>query len=701
MNEKLYYSDGTPIIINSFLTQEELDTLNEDLFVANNHNAVGNYDEALSMATEILEKLCVHDNEYEQNLDSSDGINKAPINNIIDVLAFNYHVLGTHARYLGQFDKTEEYFTKGLNLSEMTGNIISQARAYGNFGLLRADQYKMAEELEYYEKALELDTEVNNKRGIAMWLNNIGLLHGKLGEYSKALDLFMTALNYDIEIGDERGKSSRLMNIAIVHMYNENLDQSLEYLLESLQIEERLNNLRPIAKIYNNIATVKGLQNKHNEAIEFLLKSLAIDEKLNYKQGTSIVMGNIGDMYIFLQDYETALEYLLKSLAIETELQNKRGIGLRMASIGVCYAKRLAYDDDEILAEEYLLKGLAISEEVGNKQHLITCYEQLALLYESQNRLAESIKHYKLHFEIEKEVRSTEVKKKTAQIEFILKNAEKEKELAVERARAEEKEFMIDELTRANMSLSQTIERVELLNEQLQLANNAKNNVIGVVAHDLKNPLASIVLNADSLRRFSSKISVQESERMLEGITKTARRMNSIIANLLDIHALESGRMNLVLEPVYIAHTLKNVLDENIARAETKSIKIINDLMSDLPAVRADSIAAEQVLDNLISNAIKYSPLGTTVLIYSVVKENMVQIYVKDEGPGINDEEKNKLFGKFQKLSAQPTGGETSTGLGLSVAKMLTEEMKGSLWCDNSASVGTAFVFELQIAAIN
>lgn len=695
MVKQLRYSDGTPIIINTELTLEEINTFNEVLQDANNHNLHGNYGKAESMATSVYASLTyTNENAIDEPIE---GRGEEYMSSVLEALSFTYHVLGTNARYQEKYNASQEHLEKSYQVSCISGNISSQARALGNLGLLMSDQYRVEEEFEFYRKAIDLDSSVNNKKGMATWINNIALLHGKLGEYSKALDLFTQALGYDIETDDERGKASRLMNIAIVHMYMENLDVSLEYLKASLLIEEKINNVRAIAKVYNNIAAVKSSQKKYEEAAQYLLQSLAIDEQLQNKKGMATVFGNLGDMYIFLGEYDTALEYLLRALAIETEMENKRGIGLRMVSIGACYHRRNMFDDDQVAAEEYLLKGTQISEEMGNKQHLISCYEQLAKLYEFQNRLAESIKYYKLYFEVEKEVRNIEAQKKGNQIELIIKNSEKEKELAIEKARAEEKEFMIDELTRANLSLSQTIERVELLNEQLHKANEAKNDIIGVVAHDLKNPLTSIMLNVETIKKFGSKLSESESEKILSGILNTTKRMNAIITGLLDLNALESGRINIILQPISIVKSIKTVLKEYVSKASEKSIILVTNLSENIPTVYADIVSVEQIIDNLVSNAIKYSPLNSKVYIEVINDINSVKLYVRDEGQGIKQSERDKLFGKFQKLSAKPTAGEHSTGLGLSVAKMLTEQMSGTLWCESVEGEGATFILELPV----
>ncbi len=106
-----------------------------------------------------------------------------------------------------------------------------------------------------------------------------------------------------------------------------------------------------------------------------------------------------------------------------------------------------------------------------------------------------------------------------------------------------------------------------------------------------------------------------------------------------------------------------------------------------------------QVIDNLISNALKYSPFDTTITIRVKAKSDNVRLEVEDEGPGISEEEMPKLFGKFARLSAQPTGGEHSTGLGLSIVKKMVEAMNGKVWCESEPGKGATFIVELPLIA--
>ena len=135
-------------------------------------------------------------------------------------------------------------------------------------------------------------------------------------------------------------------------------------------------------------------------------------------------------------------------------------------------------------------------------------------------------------------------------------------------------------------------------------------------------------------------------------------------------------------------------VEHNRSSATRKTIKIA---LPDAPPLWAiaDRGATVQILDNLLSNAVKYSPSGTTVHLETRVSQNRAVVQVRDEGPGISQTDQKKLFRKFTRLSAKPTGGESSTGLGLSIVKRLAEAMNGSVHCESSLGQGTSFCLSL------
>lgn len=243
---------------------------------------------------------------------------------------------------------------------------------------------------------------------------------------------------------------------------------------------------------------------------------------------------------------------------------------------------------------------------------------------------------------------------------------------------------------------------IERVNRELQVQNTylaelniEKNEFMGIAAHDLKNPLAAIMLKADIMRRYWKQLTQQELMSNIDGMYSSAQRMKDIITNLLDTHAIESGAVKITPVEFSLTTLVATETEQYRERAEAKNITL--NLHSDPPDITivADTQILREVMDNLISNAVKYSPHGKNVYIAVSKHEKHCTISIKDEGPGISEDDKRKLFGKFQRLTAKPTGGEHSTGLGLSIVKKFIEMMGGRVWCESTLGAGAAFIVEL------
>ncbi|MDW8220817.1 MAG: two-component regulator propeller domain-containing protein [Bacteroidota bacterium] len=285
-------------------------------------------------------------------------------------------------------------------------------------------------------------------------------------------------------------------------------------------------------------------------------------------------------------------------------------------------------------------------------------------------------------------------------------------------ARQRELERIIEERTAELLAGNQEITRQ---NEALRALNTEKNEFLGIAAHDLKSPLTSIILSASIVQQYQTRMTVQEIQEQMSHIQITARRMQETILNLLDINAIESGRFVLNPIPVNIVEVVNDIVEGYYLRAQDKSIQLHFHHDVDEIMMMCDRNALMQVLENLISNAIKYSPPGKNVYV-SVTSssgsqisspsgreqehcehapilqsERYARVEVRDEGPGLSSEDQAKLFQKFARLSPKPTAGEHSTGLGLSIVKKITEVMGGRVWCETELGKGATFIVELPV----
>jgi signal transduction histidine kinase len=235
------------------------------------------------------------------------------------------------------------------------------------------------------------------------------------------------------------------------------------------------------------------------------------------------------------------------------------------------------------------------------------------------------------------------------------------------------------------------------VNARLKRLDQEKNEFLGVAAHDLKNPLSIVIGFAEMIAggRHSSPERNRDDARY---IVAAAERMISLITQLLDVNAIEQGRFPLEIEVCDLGKLSAQVTESFTIPAGKKEISIYaaGPLM---PAwVHADPKATQRILDNLLSNAIKYSPPGSDIFVRMRNSPDGAVWEVQDQGPGLTASDQAKLFQKFTKLSARPTGGESSTGLGLSIVKMLVEQMHGSVECRSTPGQGATFSLRLPTA---
>lgn len=251
---------------------------------------------------------------------------------------------------------------------------------------------------------------------------------------------------------------------------------------------------------------------------------------------------------------------------------------------------------------------------------------------------------------------------------------------------------------RAFGQLKDALADLSAANEELVMLNEEKNEFLHIAAHDLKNPLGVISGYAGLLQMFEHE--PKEVKLHAGEILASANRMLDIIRKLLDTRAIEDGLVNLASEPVPLAPVVETLLRDYGNAAMRKNISLGVDGDPGSITLGADPVALHQILDNLFSNAIKYSPLGRPVRL-SIAKDRngFARIAVVDRGPGLSPEDQRKLFGKFVRLTPRPTGGETSNGLGLWIVQRMARLMGGDVTCESTLGEGSTFTLSLPVAA--
>lgn len=235
-------------------------------------------------------------------------------------------------------------------------------------------------------------------------------------------------------------------------------------------------------------------------------------------------------------------------------------------------------------------------------------------------------------------------------------------------------------------------------NEELLRLNKEKDQLVSIAAHDLKSPLNRIE-GLLSIVKLSSENLTAEQHELIDKVSEVSREQNALIRDILSIDALEnSPDGKLELQAVDVTELVDEVLESFVVVARNKNIRLLTDYDSRPIHVQGDSAALTQVYENLLLNAIKYSPPGKTVQVRLRLENDTARTAVVDEGPGLQPEDIPLLFRKFQKLSAQPTAGESSSGLGLSIVKRYVDAMNGEIHYEDTLNPGATFVVRLERA---
>jgi signal transduction histidine kinase len=263
---------------------------------------------------------------------------------------------------------------------------------------------------------------------------------------------------------------------------------------------------------------------------------------------------------------------------------------------------------------------------------------------------------------------------------------------------------------RTHLELKHARDTIVRYGQELSRLNEEKNEFMGIAAHDLRNPLGAITGYAEVILEEvepsppptleSWARTRKEIADCADRIHDTSRRMTEMVQNLLDVNAIERGEMKLNLVPADLCPVLHSVIETQRSRAAGKQQTIHLENEAAPVMVLLDPNVTVQVLENLVSNAVKYSPPGKNIYVRLKKSPEFVRCEVRDEGPGLSAEDLTKLFGKFARLTAKPTAGEHSTGLGLSIVKKMVEAMNGRVWCESRLGHGATFIVEFPATSI-
>jgi signal transduction histidine kinase len=258
------------------------------------------------------------------------------------------------------------------------------------------------------------------------------------------------------------------------------------------------------------------------------------------------------------------------------------------------------------------------------------------------------------------------------------------------------------EIERWNRDLEKKVEErtLEIQRQSEKIAELAKqkDELLGMVAHDLRTPLTGLLgFSEIAIQGIHTKAPIERVKEDLEVIRATAVEMNDLLSDLLDVSKIEAGKLSIAPFPTDIREIVEDQHRRYVLWADSKKIEFRVQLAPTLPKIPLDARRIQQVLNNLVSNAIKFSQTGDAVTLAIQRTTECVEVSVSDTGQGIAPEDLARLFNRFEQGSSKATKGERGSGLGLSIAKKIVELHGGQIWVDSKKGVGSRFTFTLPV----
>ncbi len=583
--------------------------------------------------------------------------------------------------------------------------------------------------------SLEKDTTLYVK-----YLRVIAALECLRGDYSQSIGHAFEALKL-LEMLPASAKTADLslsIYTSIANVYND-IDlhgTALRYRMLSLEQALLTGDSMDIFLVYFNMGDDYRNLGDFEKALYYTDSALYISQKAGKQNELGNVYGNIGEIYADMGLLASAFS------ALDSAIDILEGLGEApsVAYFRKVRAKALLEEGKYAPALQDLLKALEyFNENSLNNQKmdvfslLATAYEGLGQYEKAVQALAEGRETGKLYFSEEKARQFTqlqasyELESKQRQIDILRDKTRLQKEvLAQQSTNLYSQLFLLGIVgfflflivknaatrQRANKTLalkqalieSQHTDikaknlELETKNLQLEKLDNEKTFLLNTVAHDLRNPLNQVI-GFMQLLRLDSQALNEAQRNYIQKAVGASERLRKMIGDILNESLLAEHGLSVSVGAHSLAPLVVQVVESLTAQAQDKGIGIsFEQPPATLPQALLDPGFAIPIIDNLLSNAVKYSPKNSNITVWVRERNGFCDVGVQDEGPGISAEEQHKLFRRFQKLSAKPTAGEDSIGLGLSIVKKYIDAMQGEVWCESDGKNGSLFVAAFRCA---
>jgi len=631
-------------------------------------------------------------------------------------------------------DSAVFYAGQGLALAMQEGTPYQKAISYQVLGRVYDRRGDLVIAHDYCVKGLALAANGNNRKLNAHLNNNLGIIHAKRGDYAIALGYFLSALAVWENLEAKKNVAALLGNIGTLYRKIGDHDKSIKELLKAQQLALEINNEKLVASCMHNLGETYKQKGEDKNALKTYQKALALKERMGFTIRLIPTLKGIGEVYINMGLYLKAGEYFGRALAIARKEDNKEYLQKIFFSLGKLEQARKDY----FKAIHYFGQSLEITREINMKDDMLQALNalaetytkirdfELAFEYLSQyknlndslydEKYSELLAEMGTKFELsqkETEIEHLIISRKADQFKlwslitivllifgalsasllFIRNRRRAHNTLVLHNAKIETQNHLLaqkqSEIETQNLLLSRQSEEITLQNSQLKQTNSDLMQFAYAASHDLREPLRTIRSYMQLLeRRYKNQLD-ETAQEFIAFATDGAIRMDDLLQDLLAYSRI--GRENARKSSVDLNRILNKVKDSLHHQIDRNKAQIV---YPPLPHFEAYEAQMHLLFQNLISNAIKFRGEEDPLIRIEVSQGGgHYLISVADNGIGIDEAHRERVFTLFQRL--HPRAKYEGTGMGLAICKKIVQNHKGEIWLDSNLGVGTTFYIRI------
>ena len=604
------------------------------------------------------------------------------------------------------------------------------ARSLNYMGIANNYKGERIKAYESYNQALALAAEQNDSTQIAHANNNLGRLFFEQGVLEKSYKHFIDALGIFKSINDLSGIAYTYQSLGNLYQAQKDFAKSGDSFLAAYRIREKLGNKRDIMSAATYLGGLYQAENKIGESSRYFMMADSLGRLIGDEINMADVKIRLAENYLKEGKLAMAQASASSGYDVIVKVGNKR----LTPSANLVMGKIAIAKNNFTMAKKYFDNALRVSIEIKDAIGQMNAYYQLAEVAKHNGQKQLEIDLMNHYLVLNDSIKDLEVARQVERLQFKLEIDKKEKEndlLKIDQAFKDaviakqsilnigllvmtvlvsiilffiwnfnRKNKLINhtlalknvEITRQQEEIAINNKRLFSHNQQLSELNHEKDMLMSIVAHDLRSPLNRIS-GLSHLIELTGGLSTTQLE-YLEMIKKSTKAGADLITDLLDVNSFAERANSLSLSKVNLHTLISERIGLMAAMAVMKAIEI--ELIGNFPnEFLTDGSYIARIMDNLLTNAVKFSHPKSKIIVSSVGASGFVGISVKDQGQGFSEEDKKSLFQKFKKLSARPTGGESSNGLGLVIVKTLVDRLGGKIELVSTQSKGAEFIVRI------